>query len=138
MENQKSLMLPDSNYVVCYFNQRFTLTMKEAQLLMKATEEGAKIVKFDNKVLSTSFSWIVPEEQVVKVEITAKELALAEKIAEWIARPVNDSKMSYPEALNYSKKILANKGFEESLRLWNIHANGAYPSVTKFMLGAKE
>ena len=48
-----------SDYIVAYgYSQQFKLTKAQAGHLIKATEEGAKIVKFDNLILSTNYSWI--------------------------------------------------------------------------------
>lgn len=139
MENQKSMTLQTSEHVVAYgYNQRFYLTAAQAQALVAATEDGKKIVKFKDKVLSTNYSWIAPIEQVEKVDLNSKELAVAEQIAEWISRPVNNSDMSYLEALNYSKKLVKTQGIDKTNKLWNLYANGAYPSVKKFMIEAKQ
>lgn len=138
MENQKSLTLPTSNHVVAYgYNQKFYLTDKQAEALVAATEQGLKIVKFKDKILSTNYSWIAPIEQVEQVELNSKELAFAEQIAEWIARPVNNPNMNYHEALNYTKKLINDKGLAEVRKLWNVYANGAYPSVVRFFIAAK-
>lgn len=126
-----------SNYVVAYVGQQFVLSQQETNALVDATNKGNRIVVFRDKVLSTSYLWIAPQNEVKKAELNSKELALAEKIAEWISRPANASGWKYENALSYSKELILDKGFDKSLKTWNEFANGAYPSVTKFLQASK-
>jgi len=133
MENQKSMTLQTSEHVVAYgYNQRFYLTAAQAQALVAATEDGKKIVKFKDKVLSTNYSWIAPIEQVEKVDLNSKELAVAEQIAEWISRPVNNSDMSYLEALNYSKKLVKTQGIDKTNDLLILKKTLVYAYILLF------
>lgn len=127
------------DYVVAYgYSQQFKLTKEQAQHLIRATEQGAKVVKFDNLVLSTNFSWIAPVELVDKKELDSKELALCEGIAEWLSRDANELSWSFEGALDYSKKLMKRVGYGEVRELWDIYANGAYPSVKRFLMEAKQ
>src|SRR3990167_3346414 len=132
------MQLPN-NYIVAYgYNQQFKLTQKQAQDLLKATEQGAKIVKFDDLILSTTYSWIAPADTVNPPELDSTELALCEDFAEWGSRPNQNMDWSEDQALVYIKHLMGRIGYGEVKILWKTYANGAYPSVKSFLRVAKE
>src|SRR3990167_2253707 len=94
-------------YVVAYgYAQTFELTEQEASQLVVARESGAKIVKFDDRVLSVDFTWLVPQEEVEGIELDSGQLKLCENVAEWLSRDTNGLDWSYEPALDYSKKLM--------------------------------
>lgn len=126
-------------YVVAYgYSQTFYLTEKEAQALVAAREQEAKIVKFQNRVFSTNFTWIVPVSEVESDRLDEKELEMAEMVGKWLARPVHDLDFTPESAMRYAKKLVKRIGCGQVKRLWDVYANGAYPSAKKFLMEAKE
>ena len=126
-------------YVVAYgYAQTFELTEREASQLVVARESGAKIVKFDDRVLSVDFTWLVPQEEVEGIELDSGQLKLCENVAEWLSRDTNGLDWSYEPALDYSKKLMKRIGHDEVKKLWNDYANGVYPSPKKFLTEAKQ
>lgn len=127
-----------SNYTVCYgYKDKFELTVGEAQQLIKAAEAGAKIVKFSDRVLSTSFTWLVPSTQTKTRELTSKEVGLVETIAEWLSRDVHNLNMNYQSCYSFAKRLVTANA-EEAKSLYDHWANGAYPNARKFLTEGKQ
>jgi len=126
-------------FVVAYgYQQTFELSEEEASQLVKAREGGAKIIKFNDRVLSVDFTWLVPKEELKQFEFDSVCLKLCENVAEWLSRDVNGLDWNYEGALKYSKKLMGRIGHGETKRLWDEFANGYIPSVKKFMSVAKQ
>lgn len=54
-----------ADYIIAYgYNDKFYLTEEEAAAIVRATEQGKRIVKFSKRVFTTSYSWIMPIEEV--------------------------------------------------------------------------
>lgn len=54
-----------AKYIIAYgYNEKFYLTEEEAAAIVQATEQGKRIVKFSKRVFTTSYSWIMPIEEV--------------------------------------------------------------------------
>lgn len=129
----------DRFYIVAYgYSQQFKLTTQQAKDLIKATEKGSKIVRFDDLVLSTNYSWIAPQELTNVKELDSSELGFCEELAEWLSRDANELGWSLKSALDYSKKLYNRIGKDEVYRLWNDYALGSYPNVKRFLMEAKQ
>jgi len=127
------------NYIVAYgYQDKFELTEREAQELVRAAEEGAKLVKFSNRAFSTNFTWILPKGETQQQDLNSQEMLLAEKISEWLSRPINELDWSDQQSLSYAIKLIKRVGYSETKYLWDRDANGAYPSVKKFIMNAKQ
>lgn len=126
-------------YVVAYsYQDKFDLEEKEATALIAAKEQGMSGIRSGDKYLSTNFMWIMPKEETQTIELNSDELKLCEQIAEWLSRDINGLEWSTNSALKYSKKLIKRIGYDKVADLWHTYANGAYPSVRKFLNEAKQ
>lgn len=124
-------------HIVDFHGQRFYLTTAQAQELIRATNDGLKVVVIDDLVLSTSYAWIAPVEEVEGDRISIEEEEIIQKIGNWMLRPANDPTMDASQTWKYLVKVVKRIGSAQAYRLYDEYANGAYPSVPKFMSAVK-
>lgn len=125
-------------FVVAYVGQSFDLTARQAELLMDAQEKGFRSVRFDEKMLTTSFLWIAPKEEVEGDRLSVEEEAIVGKIERWLSRPAHDLDMSSEQVHRYAVRVVKRIGSAKAIRNYERYANGAYPSARKFMTAVKE
>jgi len=55
----------DKYYIIAFgSSQTFYVTQEEAKAIVGAKEQGKQIVKFRNRVFSTNFFWLLPENEL--------------------------------------------------------------------------
>lgn len=131
--------MSDKTYIVAYgYDQTFNLTENEAEALITAREKGLSAIRLSRGSLSTAYSWVMPKWEVESERLNEEELKMAEMVGKWLARPVHDLDFTPESAMRYAKKTVKKIGCGQVKKLWDVYANGAYPSAKKFLMEARE
>ena len=127
-----------TEWVINYFGEKIYLTNVQYLAFLDGLKRRRSIIRIDDMVLSDKFTYIVHRSELEADRLNDEEFGWAMKLAEWISRPVHNLDIDRKGAERYSKKLVKRIGTAQVKILWKKYANGANPSVRKFMAEAKE
>lgn len=128
------------NFIVAYgYQDKFVVPEKVAKALAAAKVKKAEGVWFEDRFYSTSFVWLMPQEETTRRLLTPKQMVEAGHIAHWLAMPIHELNMTENAAVEYASKVVARVDLRELRRLArSIGYEGAFPNPRKFMAEVKQ
>lgn len=128
-----------NKYIVAYsYQDKFEISEQTAQALIDARTKGLSGVQVNDQYYSTNFMWLLPVAKTIHKKLDAKQLILAGKIADWLARPIHGLEWSEQRAVDYATRLVGRVGYSEVKAIYLQHAEGSYPSVKSFLSEAKQ